>query len=323
MKNTLYIILALITISCANNQKGKDNFNSTTKVIETKKEQQPKKKLNIQLPLIAAFGDSIQIYDKPNDSSEVIGLLKRFESLPHFDIYLNKKHEKLKYNSWFTKWIGVKYNEDTCWVKSKDSISFEVDIERFNQLVIQHRFHYVEIEGEGYCGTQVIDTTRNLKLFNSWMYRKYCYPINDSLYLFNVGKGNIIIYNTLQDSITYNEIGMVPVLNKEFNQLFFLKWQEGSIEKYGYDDRNEIPCELIMYNYRTNVDTVIYKTDSIERKPYNWGPDYRYDTELKIKKGVENNIVLEFELYRMKPDPIHEGDYVKSIVKVDTLGNEI
>lgn len=311
MRNIIIIVLVSISFSFINFDNVVDHERENIQIEEVHKKT--------QLPYLAAFGDSIKIYDSPYDSSRIVGILHRFDSIPQCGIYLNKRLENLN-EIYGSKWIGVEFCNDSCWVKTSDSISFEVDIEKFNQLIIQHRVHYVEIAGIGYRESQVIDTTNNVRITGSYISRKYSQPINDSLYLFIDG-WQVKIFNTRQDSFIYNKIGNIPALNREYNQLYYLIWQEDSIGKYGYHYKRDIPCELVMYNYKTNKDTTIYKVESIEEKPYYWGPDYRYDTELKIAKEKEGNMVIEFELYRMNPNPTDYDDFIKSIIKVDILKN--
>lgn len=321
MKKILFYALAFIASSCVRER----NVENSVTVNQLDAEEVKLEAVDenddvseVPLPCISAYGHEVRIYRFPGDTSEIIGVLKKFDSIPFFDVYIDEKKQILTYNKhWSTNWIAVKYENDTAWINVKDSISFASGIEIFNQLIIQHRIYYAEITGIGYCESQVIDTLLGKRILESQLQTKYCQPLNDSLYLFNDVFGNLKIYNTECDSFVFEESGMIPSHNPKYNQLFYFRCSEGTA--VSNEMNNEIPCKLLLYNYINNKGRTLFQADSVGLKPYYWGPDYSYNTEVTIEQ-TENNVLVGFDLYTLIPHYMEDDEFVKTRVRVDTMG---
>jgi hypothetical protein len=87
---------------------------------------------------------------------------------------------------------------------------------------------------------------------------------------------------------------------------------------YGYHYHKESLCQLIQYDIRLNSNRILYTDNELLYRPYVEWPDVRSLTTINI--NTKNSIrYISFELYKMKPNPIDEGDvFTKKVeLKID------
>lgn len=303
MKNIAnYLIISILIFSC--NSRKENN----------KIETQPQDLKEIKGNQLVAYSDSIPVYSSPRETSNIIGFLRELEVVPRYDYYVNEygTYSKFDINA---HWLPVKFENDTGWVNRFQNVSFECDIDTFNNIAILNQVNLVEMIGIGYTNSQVriIKTKKNI--LNQYLNRNTCYPINDSLYIFSLGSDSVVIYNTKSSSFVYKGIGGANVLCKENNCIYYLRWSKDSVDSYGYHYLTETFCQLLQYNIKTNTDTILFTENDIEQRPYTWDPDYRYLTSIQLK-DINNDRYIFFELHKVKPDAVDEGDFITKEIQI-------
>lgn len=275
--------------------------------------------------IIVAYTDSVEIYKNHSDTSEKIGYINylgTYERLNEYD---------KGFADWYLRypeWIGIIYKEDTCWIKRNEKISSKLDIDTIGDLVFLNRYGYCDFSGmyNCYVASKVFkinaDLNKNNLIVEKRLELKTCRRLNDSLYLLTNDYNWIRIYNTRTQAFSYQNNGGSIEIRENENKLFFIKFEIDTVGKNNYPLRKEIPCKLIMLDYRTNKEKTLFKEKDIKKKPYTCGPDLCNLSDLVIKDSL-NNLIIEFIINKMKPKPTHETDAYFYRYTVDILGNII
>jgi len=124
----------------------------------------------------------------------------------------------------------------------------------------------------------------------------------------------ICIYDSQNESFIYEANGGVNTLLNNHNKLYYLRWSKDTVNNYASEVSKAVQCKLIEYNYKTNTDTILYTESDINKRPYHWGPDFRYLTKIEFKN--RNDSLFATYLY-YQPDTTNDyGEYCKELNEV-------
>ncbi len=261
---------------------------------------------------LVAYENNIPILDSCSRIADTIGFLKDLQIIERFTAFYYPDGVLAESDNQNTLWYPIKYNNDTGWIDRYENVSLKYDVDTINNLVFRNITGFGEVCGTCYQKSLVYNLkTKNIVLSHS-LDLSYSFVLNDSLFLFNFSD-SIKIYNSNKNSFTYNGSGGAICNKPEISVIYFLRWNTGQF-------KSKSPCKLIQYNYLTKKEQVLFIEKDIAKRPFWWGPNYRYLTEIIINDSAVN-LFLTFKLFKMKADAQDEGDFNEFNIIVDTSGN--
>jgi len=261
---------------------------------------------------LVAYANKIPILNSPSLNADTIGFLMDLEVIERYLSYYSTNGVSIEANYQNIDYYPVKYQDDTAWIEIQDDISIKYEIDTNNNLI----FRNIYKQGDFWCDVCYQKSIiYNLKTSSNWTIStslEKSFELNDSLFLFSF-YDSIKIYNINNNSFLYSVIGGVVIQEPEMNRIYYLSWSTG---KYNKDS----PCKLVRYNYSNDNEKTLFLENDLTKRPYYWGPNFQYFTDLKIKDSISNKY-LTFTLFQMREDAEDEGDFVEFKKVVSTSGN--
>jgi len=259
---------------------------------------------------IYAYSDSIEIYSNPNDTSAVLEYLQFTDFKYRIDLYAEENGNYT--NSGFhSSWCAILLDNDTAWIKKQPNISTEYDIDTIKNIVILNYYGHCDFGGYGcYYRTRVINLVDKRIILEKYFNTKTTYKLDKSHYLLTP-YGEVMIYDLNSDTIVYSSYGKL-ITNSDLDSTFYF------VRKRKKDTwRN--PVELIAFDYNLDSSTILYKEPNDTTFPCIAFDDGESCSKLK----TETHDTIEYiylTLYKMKENPIDEGDVYEYEIKIDNRG---
>lgn len=322
MKKSIIISLSIcVLIGCnsKSDKKNKETRSDAHKIIKTitKKEQDSlvkdvvKKVTPKEIGKLYAYDDNVTVYTKPNDSSEVAGILNYLDQVSRIELFASDNGEIV---NWVSEWHGVFYKNDTAWINDDSEISSSLDIDTINNLILKKYYGHHEIGGYGcHYKTKAINRLTSKLIMEKYLNIDTLHTINEDRFIL-IPYGEVYDYDLCLDSIMYHEIGKSSKLSSDHKSMYFLR--------HGTSNSWDIPIELVKYDFNTCKDSILYKEPDASTHQCIIYPDGEDCTEIVFYRNdsIES---ISFSVYKEKENPIDEGDVLEFEVKVDINGKLI
>jgi hypothetical protein len=307
MKRNLNLFLIFVLLSCHYEIKNRHGQLKENKVVNDNSLTQNVNDSNsVELKLYTTL-DSTPIYNSHDKSAKILTYAHYLDSFKRFNFYYG--FNGISNKDFTAFFFPIEFNNDTAWISRSDGPALKICKEYFCNLEMVHFYHIGENGGIEYSSTRISNIITKHTLIRD-INLQYSRKINENLYVFNSWEnfGEIFIYNCIRDSFQYSRQGFYISQSKKSPLIYFLQIYSGISTK--------IPIELVEYNYDEHYEHILYTEPNDSTYPCIYYEDDADCTSLRLTED-DSSEIINFELYKLRDNPIDESDVIKYSIEVN------